>query len=178
MAIDIKSLLVQAFINLSGRKNLNKITVADLLSATGMARRTFYSYFRDKQDLIRWIYVSEIIGEDNLKNYSECYLASEAYYQKLCFHKDFMKQACLMECQNCLRESMYEIAEDYLRRAFLFRNASIQLSDYDYLRIKFFSCSLVKMSIDWIIGSIELSPHDMSSTLHEIVNSGLRNIDF
>ena len=43
-------------------KNLDQISVAEILEASGVSRTTFYKHFRDKQDLVESILLSEIVA--------------------------------------------------------------------------------------------------------------------
>lgn len=48
MAIEVKSIIVDALLALSERKPLSKITIADIQHESGISQ-TFYNYFKDKQ---------------------------------------------------------------------------------------------------------------------------------
>lgn len=39
-----------------------KITIADLVEETGVARSTFYNHFQDKYDLLEWILRTEVLS--------------------------------------------------------------------------------------------------------------------
>ncbi len=41
---------------------LSKITVYDIVKHCGLNRQTFYYHFKDKYDLVNWIYYTETIG--------------------------------------------------------------------------------------------------------------------
>ena len=49
-------LLGQSFIELSESSPLEKISVSDVVEASGKNRKTFYYHFEDKEALIRWIF--------------------------------------------------------------------------------------------------------------------------
>ena len=51
-----KKEFAEALIALAEKKEIEKITVQDLLDACDASRQTFYNHFRDKYDLINWIY--------------------------------------------------------------------------------------------------------------------------
>lgn len=51
-----KLAIVEAFIALSDRLAVDKITVRDISEESGLSIRTFYNYFIDKYDLIAYIY--------------------------------------------------------------------------------------------------------------------------
>lgn len=65
-----KELLAESFLELAEKKPINKITIADIVGNCEMTQPTFYRYFKDKYDMIAWIYVIEVaknidkIGQD------------------------------------------------------------------------------------------------------------------
>ena len=51
-----KEVLVESFMELSGKKDVNKITIHDIVENCQLSSATFYRYFKDKNDLIAWEY--------------------------------------------------------------------------------------------------------------------------
>ena len=47
-----------------------KITVADICEKCGMNRKSFYYHFRDKYDLVNWIYDTEFISVARSRQYA------------------------------------------------------------------------------------------------------------
>ena len=54
-----KELLGESFRELVKQKPVNKITIANITGNCGMTQPTFYNHFRDKYDLMAWIYVTD-----------------------------------------------------------------------------------------------------------------------
>lgn len=54
-----KVLLANSFVELSKFKRMDKITISDITKNCGFSQPTFYNHFKDKYDLIVWIYVNE-----------------------------------------------------------------------------------------------------------------------
>lgn len=54
-----KEILAESFKELVARKPINKITISNITDNCGMAQPTFYRHFKDKYDLIAWIYVTD-----------------------------------------------------------------------------------------------------------------------
>lgn len=54
-----KDVLAASFLDLAGKKRIDKITIAKITQNCGLSKPTFYNHFRDKYDLIVWIYVRE-----------------------------------------------------------------------------------------------------------------------
>lgn len=55
-----KKALADTLKKLSTNKELNKITVADIVEDCGVNRQTFYYHFNDKYELLKWIYETEL----------------------------------------------------------------------------------------------------------------------
>ena len=72
-SMDTKSILATALMELTSRKNFAKITIADITHVSGFNRQTFYYHFRDKYELLSWIYeqeASQVFDEDiSLENW-------------------------------------------------------------------------------------------------------------
>ena len=56
-----KRALAQAMKELMAAHPFSKISVGDICEACGMNRKSFYYHFRDKQDLVNWIFESEFV---------------------------------------------------------------------------------------------------------------------
>ena len=54
MAVNAKSMIADAFIKLSGEKNIDKITVKDIVDECGISRQSFYYHFQDILEVIEW----------------------------------------------------------------------------------------------------------------------------
>lgn len=55
-----KDLLAESFRELAQTKNINKITIQEIVSNCGYSPATFYRQFQDKYDLIAWDYAQGI----------------------------------------------------------------------------------------------------------------------
>lgn len=51
-----KELIADSFVELSEKKNIDKITIKDITDNCELTPTTFYNHFKDKYDLIVWIY--------------------------------------------------------------------------------------------------------------------------
>lgn len=55
-----RELLGDSFRKLVRQKPINKITIANITENCGLTQPTFYNHFRDKYDLMTWLYISDI----------------------------------------------------------------------------------------------------------------------
>ena len=109
MAINIKQIVADALLELCRTKELKAITIKDIREKTGISRQGFYNHFRDKDDLIHWIYYDRVMtnfhdldaGKGYYENLKDYFLRAEAYHF-------FLKPAVMMCGQNCLKSYMLE----------------------------------------------------------------------
>ena len=52
--MNMKAVIADAFAKLAAEKNIDKITVKDLVEACGISRQTFYYHFQDILEVIEW----------------------------------------------------------------------------------------------------------------------------
>ena len=114
MGIDIKKMLADSLLKLCENKNLEALTIQDLLNDTGISRQTFYNHFIDKNDLIHYVYNTKIVPDFHYQNmtinFYESLLITFKNMQR--YHR-FMKQACMMEGQNCLKDYIFEHCKEF-----------------------------------------------------------------
>ena len=55
-SLDTMGLLGNSFIELAERQPIEKISVSDIVAASGKNRKTFYYHFESKENLIRWVF--------------------------------------------------------------------------------------------------------------------------
>ena len=52
MPVNVKNLIAETFVRLSDEKNIDKITVKDIVEACGISRQAFYYHFQDLLEVI------------------------------------------------------------------------------------------------------------------------------
>ncbi|MBR3311856.1 MAG: TetR/AcrR family transcriptional regulator C-terminal domain-containing protein [Solobacterium sp.] len=91
MAKDTRQRLATSFKELLSKKSIEKITISDLTNSCGINRQTFYYYFTDIYDLMRWIYLTEseaaVSGKNTYTTWQEGLLRVFNYLSE---NKDFV----------------------------------------------------------------------------------------
>ncbi len=64
-----KRALAQALKDLMTKEPFQKISVGDICAACGMNRKSFYYHFRDKYDLVSWIFTTEYLDKLDLAKF-------------------------------------------------------------------------------------------------------------
>ena len=64
-----KNALASALKDLMKRKPFSKISVRDICDECGMNRKSFYYHFKDKYDLVNWIFYVDFVSEITVGSY-------------------------------------------------------------------------------------------------------------
>ena len=114
MSIDVKKILANALLNLCQKQSLQSITVSQLLKETGVSRQTFYNHYIDKNDFICYIYDTYIVPDfDEHHMDIDFYESLLQTFQNIKKYHKFMKQACQIEGQNCLKDYIVEHCQQF-----------------------------------------------------------------
>ncbi|MBE6007649.1 MAG: hypothetical protein E7235_00450 [Lachnospiraceae bacterium] len=101
MASRIKQKFVEAFVSLIEKHPVSKITVAQIVSESGVSRRSFYNSFIDIYDFMFWIHTDKIqIIEDRFWNNRDFYTAFYEYFSFMKENSRFYKEVFKTEGQN------------------------------------------------------------------------------
>ncbi len=123
MAIDVKKLLADSLLELSNEKPLEKISVTDIVKHAGAGRQTFYNHFKDKNDLLYWIYKQTLVGEKEIieKDGFVAYLYN-VYEEAQKKYSSFLQAACKLTGQNSLTDAIifqsYSYYRNYIKENF------------------------------------------------------------
>ena len=114
-----KRSLASALKSLMEEMPFAKITVGDICEACNMNRKSFYYHFRDKYDLINWIYDTEFISVARSKLYASGWSRVSdlcAYFYE---NRSFYNKVLAIEGQNSFsdhfRELIAPVLEEVLR---------------------------------------------------------------
>ena len=104
-----KRALAAALKELMAEVPFSKITVADICEKCGMNRKSFYYHFRDKYDLVNWIYDTEFIAVARKKTYDTSWEHLADVCQYFYQNRDFYRKALMIEGQNSFSEHFREM---------------------------------------------------------------------
>ena len=106
--MDTKTIFGESLLALNKTKDLDKITISDILKKAGFSRQTFYNHFADKYELIQYVYKQMIIPTfDHLSADFDFTANMLVAYQNMQNHRKFMQQACRFKDQNNLQEYIF-----------------------------------------------------------------------
>ncbi len=149
MAINVKRLLANALIELTEEKPLAKITITDIVTRAGAGRQTFYNHFRDKNDLIYWIFLRTIAGERKLVETAGFFAYLSNLYCEAQKCSRFLMQACKLAGQNSLSEAIFLQTYNYYKKYILYHYGADALDAKLEFALTFNAHGASSMYVQW-----------------------------
>ncbi len=152
-----KHALADALKGLMAKQSLSRITVGDICEACGMSRKGFYYHFKDKYDLVNWIFYTEFVSRIYEQNYSDDW----AFYEDICSYfyenRAFYINAFEVSGQNSFSEYFAEIIHPLARERFqtLFGDGA----DHDFY-VVFFTDAFRVAIVRWLREQPQIGPKE------------------
>lgn len=174
MGINIKKMLADSLLKLCENKNLEALTIQDLLNDTGISRQTFYNHFIDKNDLIHYAYNTKIVPDFHYQNmtinFYESLLITFKNMQR--YHR-FMKQACMMEGQNCLKDYIFEHCKEFDLKWHQVLYGYKPMPDTLKFATEYHATASTSMTLSWILSDMPVSCEEIVKMIVEMRAIGM-----
>ena len=165
-----KRMLADALKQLINEHPLEKVTVVDICQRCGMSRKGFYYHFKDKYDLLNWIFYTEFFESALPTEPSEETLWD--FFNKICAYlyenRRFYVAAFAVKGQNSFSEYFSELieplTESYLDRVF-------ESSAYHAFYAGFFTDAFRLAIVRWLRGQTQILPGEFVDLLKNAVAS-------
>lgn len=134
-----KQALAGALRELMNEMPFEKINIAQICDRCNMNRKSFYYHFKDKYDLVNWIFDTEIISlirDENLENeYEKHWQFIEKVSNYFYSNHTFYRKALQIKGQNSFREHFQDYIRPLLkvRLTYMFADAQIDEFVMDFL---------------------------------------------
>lgn len=161
-----KRALAQAMKELMRTEPFSKISVGDICQACSMSRKSFYYHFRDKYDLVNWIFDSEFLQTIR----PEAYHSGWALLEDMCayFYREqtFYRSALLISGQNSFREYFGQAITPIM--SFFTQDIFDGVEHVDFY-VTFFSDAILISIIRWLTEGAQIPPEEYLSQLRHIL---------
>jgi probable dihydroxyacetone kinase regulator len=162
----VKELLAESIKELMNEKTLQKITVQMIVNNCNLTRQTFYYHFKDKFDLVNWIFMTTI---DHISESSSPYHPwNEVLGEMLnVMKKDKKFYVNAMNCEG--QNSFYQYITEYTHITYVKeltkRLDSNNLSEEMLFSIEFNSYGAVGMIYNWIKNNMSIEPYKLGDNI-------------
>jgi probable dihydroxyacetone kinase regulator len=166
-----KQALATALKELMEEVPFEKIRVADICERCTMSRKSFYYHFKDKYDLLNWIFDTEFISfVKDLSQAKELHQQIDRF-QNICNYfyenRNFYRKALQTEGQNSFPEHFREYIMPFVK----LRMVSL-VGDSDDFALAFFTDATVYTIERWLLESDCMPPDEFVERLLNLVQRG------
>lgn len=152
-----KNALAASMKRLMRQRPFEKISVSDICNDCGINRKSFYYHFRDKYDLVNWIFYVGFITEIDMSHYESGWELLEDACKYFYREREFYRAALRIEGQNSFKDYLIETAEPVAR---FFTQDILSRSKDDAFDIAFMSDALLAGIVRWLSGGYD---HEMDA---------------
>lgn len=159
-----KKALASALKELMQEEAFSKISVSDICEKCEMNRKSFYYHFKDKYDLVNWIFDTEFITVMNKQGYSigwdSVVLLSEYFYK----NRAFYRKALGVTGQNSFSDHFHDL---------MFSAISVRLQEIvdmqatSAFQVNFFTDAVVQAFRRWILDKDCMPPEEFTAQLKQ-----------
>ena len=160
-----KNALAQSLKTCMKSKPFSKISVGDICDGCSMNRKSFYYHFKDKYDLVNWIYLTEFVRTlrfDDCDSEWDVLLALCRYfYQERSFYRDILQ----ITGQNSFQDIFTDTLGPFCR---FFAHDIFGESEPSAFFLDFFSDALLASLRRWLNSPRPMLPEDYVEKLKSI----------
>ena len=166
-----KQALANSLKDLMGGRPFEKITVSDIAAGCGMNRKSFYYHFRDKYELVDWIFLHDFnaLFRDRPKG------GVMDFFRVLCGYfyenRSFYHKALAIKGQNsfsnCIHDKIQPIVLEF------FRSLLSEEDDYEFLS-GFYTDAMIAALVRWLNTEPLMEPERLLTLMDRSLN-GLAN---
>ncbi len=162
-----KRALADAMKQLMRCQPFSKISVGDICQVCQMNRKSFYYHFRDKYDLVNWIFQTEFIATVQSKPFENTW----ALIGDLCTYfyenRAFYSNALSVEGQNSFRDYFREVLDPVVRA---YAEDLFEGDDEDTaFFVTFFTDAFIVSILRWLSSRTCMSADRFAALLHRCV---------
>lgn len=160
-----KNALAVSMKKLMEKKPFSKISVGDICEDCGMNRKSFYYHFRDKYDLVNWIFYVDFIERMDWSSCRNVWDMLEALCSHFYRERLFYQNALQVEGQNSFREYFCGMLRPVLM---LLTQNLVEEGRKKEFYIAFLCEGVLGELVYWLREGSKITPEEFVEDLHDI----------
>lgn len=161
-----KNALALALKKLMEEKEFDQISVADICSECNLNRKSFYYHFKDKYDLVNWIFYTDFFENIDLKGNKDSWAIFEDICAYLYSERLFYKSAFKIEGQNSFKEYFFQTIYP-ICSFFIEDNLD---KDEQKIFISFIYNGFVAAVLYWLSEDWQMSPSEFVNSIRKTIS--------
>ena len=170
-----KQLFADKILQLAKHKPIKNIQIKELCDLCGVERTTFYYHFRDKYELVAWIFKQNYIEEASRAETINDERMIREMFHRLSMQKEFFLNALQDSSQNNLREYMLAFYIGIEEKVLCEYYHTDSLNEELLYEVRNYSFGCMGQTIDWLLGKNNLSAEKMAHYQYKFMPEELKN---
>lgn len=168
-----KLMIAQGLKRLLKTTSFVNVSVGDIARECKISRNTFYYHFKDKYDLISWIFYTEItsiLSDDiSLGHWRDSLLSLCKYMQE---NRDFYLNVLEFQGQNSFSECLIDFYQGLVAHLLFHADSQPALSQ-DQIRMvsRFYAHGITGVLLDWAHNGMTADPEPAVTMLEKLLSS-------
>jgi len=150
----------------------DKINVAHICEQCGMSRKSFYYHFKDKYDLVNWIFDTEFISLASASSASDSYQVKWDFLEKACRYfyenRGFYQKALQIKGQNSFSDHFTDYIQPILKSKLPNLIGNEQVDEFE---IDFFTDVCLCAMKRWLLAQNCIPPEQFVPRLQRLVQN-------
>lgn len=171
-----KQMFADSMKELLKTRDLSQVKVKDICCKCGADRHTFYYHFKDKYDLVAWIFTRTM--ENSMSN-SNGFMGLEESIDSLSEIKAeaaFYRKAFMDYSQNALRHYILDYDIELYERMLKESLQVEELPEDIRFSVRYHCHGCLGLSIDWITSNSPLSPRELAQKMTDNMPEILKSV--
>ena len=167
-----KKAIAASLKELMKKKDIARISVADIAHQCGINRQTFYYHFQDKFDLINWIYYNDVISAvseaKKVDDWSEVMLDILSDMKR---DKTFYSSALKLTGQNAFQDYFFDVTKKLIAGIIniLVEGKNVEEEDKTFIA-EFYTFGLVGVVAQWAKNGMNETPQELVLRLKHFID--------
>lgn len=163
----VKDAIANSFVELAAEKPFKQTTIKDILTKCGISKQTFYNYFRDKYDLMNYVYLSgvEAVIAQVGGYHADMQKAGQGAAELCRGKRQYFLTISRIDEQNSFSEYYYQHTYDYYVRRITHNFGKEALTKEVIAALEFNCSGTQKLFVDWVRKGMIESPEYISKVI-------------
>ena len=175
LAVSLKKLL--------SKKELSKITIANITDECGVNRQTFYYHFKDIYDLVEWSCIEDASRAlQGKKTYDTWQEGLQQIFEAVLENKPFILNVYRSVKREQVESYLYSLTYQLIEGVVEEQSENLRVTEEQKKFIAdFYKYSFVGVMLDWIKRGMKEAPEEIANmvcvTMHGNIGNSLRNME-
>lgn len=152
------------------------ITIGDIVNRSCTSRATFYRHFKDKYDLMNWVFKKQV--DEIIRNSPNSFDYKNILLQCLYFlidKQEYFSQIIKIQGQNSFSQFLYTYSLNYCKEQIIKKTGNDKLP-YDVLfSLKLYNAGLTFMAEEWLRSGLKNTPEQITQTSYDCMPQLIKN---